>query len=190
MPQFIQKHIDLKLAKLCVILSVLFNLFFNSTILLSKKLTGINAAYNLLPDVLYLTIILFILLWGFGIHRKLFVIGALILFLSGAFASFHMFFFGIFPTISVMKKFWGSGIDDILKVFDIRLIAWLVFSGFVCIYTIRSIGGSETTLFFSKLLSAFCLVLSINGIIAPSHKILTSYFPGAYLHNSYLLLSK
>lgn len=194
MLKIIQKQLDTSLIKISLIFALIYCVLFNSAVFIYKfdyyKVTAFKAFLELGKDFIYIYLTLFIFFFGLTIHRVVFIIGALFLFITGALASYYLYFFQIAPTKEMMYSFFGTELNEAYELASIRLIVWLVFSIFVCIYTIRHFGVNNTNLFVTKLLSAICILLTLNNIITPQYKMLNSYFPIQYLHNSYLYFFK
>ena len=108
------------------------------------------------------------------------------LFITGALASYYLFFFGVSPTLSIMPSIFGTDSTELYELVSARIIIWLVFSAAICIYSINYFKIQTTKLFFTRILSAVCLLIVLNNIIAPKFSFVRSYFPIQYLHNSYL----
>ncbi|WP_341749218.1 phosphoethanolamine transferase [Candidatus Tisiphia endosymbiont of Sialis lutaria] len=193
MSELIQKHLDSKLIKLSLVFALIYFIFFNSVVSCYKfsyyKITFLKAILELSKDFLYIYFTCFIIFFGLTIHRLVFIIGAIFLFITGAIASYYLYFFKISPTKEMMGSFFSTDLNELYEIISIRLIVWLIFSLFSCIYTMKHFSILDSKLFVTKLLSAICLLISVNNIIAPKFKLLNSYFPIQYLHNTYLYLS-
>lgn len=192
--KLIEKQLDNKLIKLSLIIGFIYCILFNSSVFIYKfdyyKATTFKAVVELGKDFIYIYLTLFIIFFGLTIHRLLFITGTIFLFLSGAAASYYLHFFKITPTKEVIESFFATDTNEAYELISTRLIVWLVFSVSISIYTIKHFTINNTKLFLTQILSAFCLLLTINSIIAPQYKILNSYFPIQYLHNTYLHFSK
>lgn len=175
-------------------MAFIYCLLFNSPIFFFKftyyKATFFKAFLELGKDFIYIYLLSFIFFFGLAIQRTVFIAGSVFLFLSGALASYYLFFFKISPSLEIMKAFFASEFNETYELLSTRLIIWLIFSIFVCIYTIKHFGINTTNLFISKILSAICLLLALNAVIAPPYKVFKGYFPVQYLHNSYLYFIK
>lgn len=194
MLKLIKGQLDSKLIKLSLISAFIYCLLFNSVVIAYKfdyyKVTLLKAILELTKDFIYIYIFSFIIFFGLSIHRLIFVIGSLFLFITSAIASYYLYFFHIAPTKEMMGSFFSTDFNEIYELVSIKLIIWLLFSLSVCIYTIKHFTVANSKLFVTNLLSALCLLIFINNIIAPQFKILNSYFPIQYLHNTYLHLAK
>lgn len=186
----IQKHLDIKLIKLSAILAFIYCLLFNSAILIYKfdyyKATIFRGILELSKDFCYIYIFSFIAFFGLSIHRLALKIGSCFLFITSAIASYYIYFFKITPTKQVIGSFFSTDLNEVYELTSIKLIIWIVFSLFTCLYTLRTFATSDTKSFITKLLSAACLLIFLYNIITPSFKILKNYFPVQYLHNTYL----
>ncbi len=186
----IQKHLDIKLIKLSAILAFIYCLLFNSAILIYKfdyyKATIFRRILELSKDFCYVYIFSFIAFFGLSVHRLALKIGSCFLFITSAIASYYIYFFKITTTKQVIGSFFSTDLNEVYEITSIKLIIWMIFSLFTCLYTLKSFATSDTKSFVTKLLSAACLLIFLYNIITPSFKILKNYFPVQYLHNTYL----
>ncbi|WP_341756891.1 MULTISPECIES: phosphoethanolamine transferase [unclassified Candidatus Tisiphia] len=193
MSDLIQKHLDSRLIKLSLVFALIYFIFFNSVVSCYKfnyyKITFLKAILELSKDFLYIYFTCFIIFFGLTIHRLVFIIGAIFLFITGAIASYYLYFFKISPTKEMISSFFSTDFNEVYEIVSIRLIIWLAFSLFSCLYTIKHFSMLDSKLFVTKLLSAVCLLIAVNNIITPQFKLLNSYFPMQYLHNTYLYFS-
>ncbi len=193
MSELIQKHIDSKLIKLSLVFALIYFIFFNSVVSCYKfsyyKVTFLKAILELSKEFIYIYFTCFIIFFGLTIHRLVFIIGTIFLFITGAVASYYLYFFKISPTKEMMGSFFSTDLNELYEIVSIRLIIWLVFSLFSCVYTMKHFATLNSKLFVTKLLSAICLLIAVNNIITPQFKVLDSYFPIQYLHNTYLYFS-
>lgn len=193
MSELIQKHLDSKLIKLSLVFALIYFIFFNSVVSCYKfsyyKVTFLKAILELSKDFLYIYFTCFIIFFGLTIHRLVFIIGTIFLFITGAIASYYLYFFRISPTKEMMGSFFSTDFNEVYEIVSIKLIVWLVFSLFSCVYTMKHFSILDSKLFVTKLLSAICLLITVNNIITPQFKLLNSYFPIQYLHNTYLCFS-
>ena len=193
MYNFIQKHLDIKLLKTCLVFALIYWLLFNSVIAAYKfdqsEIPLFNLIISLLKDFCYIYFALVIIFFALSTHRILFLIGSLFLFITGAIASFYLFFFQLAPTPAELSLLYSTDFSEILHELDIRLIVWIIFSISICLYSYKYFDIQTTDLFVNKILSAFCLILFINNIIHPYLNVLSEYFPIQYLHNSYNYLT-
>lgn len=188
------KHLDHKLMKLSLVFALIYFMLFNSVVFAHKfgyyKATTAKAILELSKDAIYIygfTVIVFL---GLTIHRLVFIIGSIFLFITGAIASYYLLYFKIAPSKEAMGSFFSTHFNELYELTSVKLIVWLIFSLFACIYSIKHFSFTNSKLFTAKLLSATCLLITVNNIITPQFKVLSSYFPIQYLHNSYLYLSK
>lgn len=190
MSELIQKHLDSKLIKLSLVFAFIYFIFFNSVVSCYKfsyyKVTFLRAILELSKDFLYIYFTCFIIFFGLTIHRLVFIIGTIFLFITGAIASYYLYFFRISPTKEMIGSFFSTDFNEVYEIVSIKLIVWLAFSLFSCLYTIKHFSILDSKLFATKLLSAICLLIAVNNIITPQFKLLNSYFPIQYLHNTYL----
>ena len=188
--KYIRKHLDINLIKASLVFAVLYCVLFNSAVFIYKfqylQSDILQALIELTKDFVYNLIVLFIIFFGLTVYRLLFIIGALFLFITGALASYYLFFFSISPTLSIMPSIFGTESTEVYELVSARVIVWLIFSASICVYSIYYFKIQTTKLFFTKILAAVCLLIAINNIITPKFSFVRSYFPIQYLHNSYL----
>ena len=188
--KYIRKHLDINLIKASLVFAVLYCVLFNSAVFIYKfqylQSDILQALIELTKDFVYNLIVLFIIFFGLTVYRLLFIIAALFLFITGALASYYLFFFSISPTLSIMPSIFGTESTEVYELVSARVIVWLIFSASICVYSINYFKIQTTKLFFTKILAAVCLLIAINNIITPKFSFVRSYFPIQYLHNSYL----
>ncbi len=188
--KFIQRHLDIKLIKSVFVFALIYCTLFNSAVFIYKfeyyQADILTAILELVKDFIYVVITLFIFFFGLSLFKAVFVIGSLILFITGALASYYLFFFSIAPTPGIMPALFGTNQAEMYELVSVRIIVWVIFSIAVCLYSIRHFNIQTTKMFFTRLLSAICLLIIVNNIIAPKFSFLKTYFPIQYLHNSYV----
>ncbi|MFK7967618.1 MAG: phosphoethanolamine transferase [Rickettsiaceae bacterium] len=189
MIKLIQKQLDMSLIKTSLIFALIYGLMFNTSVILHKyeyyQASFFNAIFELLKQFIYSYIVTLIFFLGLSIHRLLFISGSIFLFITGAVASYYLFYLGIAPTEKMMPAIYGTGVSEISELISTRIIIWVIFSLSICIFCIKHFNPQTSKSFLSKILMALCLFLAINNIIFPQFKILNTYFPIQYLHNSY-----
>ena len=188
--KYIRKHLDINLIKASLVFAVLYCVLFNSAVFIYKfqyvQSDLLQALIELTKDFIYNLVVLYIIFFGLTVYRLLFIIAALFLFITGALASYYLFFFSISPTLSIMPSIFGTESTEVYELVSARVIVWLIFSASICVYSINYFKIQTTKLFFTKILAAVCLLIAINNIITPKFSFVRSYFPIQYLHNSYL----
>jgi len=188
--KYIQKHLDINLIKASLVFAILYCVLFNSAVFIYKfqyvQSDILQALLELTKDFVYNLVVLYIIFFGLTVYRWLFIIAALFLFITGALASYYLFFFSISPTLSIMPSIFGTDSTEVYELVSARVIVWLVFSASICIYSIKYFNIQTTKLFFTRISAAVCLLIVINNIIAPKFSFVRSYFPIQYLHNSYI----
>ena len=190
MLKFLRKHIDFNLIKISLCFALIHCTLFNSAVLI-HKFGYVNSGYiigilEIIKDFIYDVITLFVIFFALSIHRVVFILGSLFLFITGALASYYLFFFSISLTQTMMPSIYGTNLTEVSELISSRLIVWLTFSVSICIYSICHFKIQTTKIFFSKILSAVCLLITISNIINPKYSYLKTSFPLQYLHNSYV----
>jgi glucan phosphoethanolaminetransferase (alkaline phosphatase superfamily) len=186
----IQKQLDVSLVSTALTFALIYCLMFNTSVVLYKyeyyQVSFVSAVFELLKQFIYTYIATFIFFFGLAIHRLIFIIGSIFLFFTGAIASYYLFYLGVAPTEKMMPAIYGTEISEISELISTRVIIWIIFSLSICIFGIKHFNPQTTKSFFSRMLTALCLFVAINNIISPQFKILKSYSPLQYLHNSYV----
>ncbi|NRB11038.1 MAG: hypothetical protein HRU35_05465 [Rickettsiaceae bacterium] len=189
MLKFIQKQLDIKLIKNCLVFALVYYLFFNSSIVIHKfnyaKTSNLQTLYLLTTEFIYIYLVLFIIFLGLAVHRTVFIVGTLFLFATGAIASYYLFFYKTIITAKYIKYTY-LGSNKLFEMFDLRLIIWIIFSIIICFFTIKRFQINTTKSFITRILSAICLLLFLNNIISPQFKVIRVYFPTQYLHSCYV----
>jgi glucan phosphoethanolaminetransferase (alkaline phosphatase superfamily) len=190
MIKFTQKQLDISLVKAALMFALIYMLMFNTSVMLHKyeyyQASFFSAIFELLKQFIYAYITTLVFFFGLAIHRALFIIGSIFLFLTGAAASYYLFYLGVAPTEKMMPAIYGTEMSEISELIGTRIIIWVIFSLSICIFGIKHFNPQTTKSFFSRIIMALCLFLSINNIIAPQFKVLKTYLPIQYLHNSYI----
>lgn len=193
MLKIIQKYLDISVIKLSTIIALLYFVLFNTPIVLSQlvnyKAEMLNAILTILHDSIVVYAGLCIMFFGLSINTLLFLVVAHFLFFTGAIASYYFYFFNVVPNIEIIRDVFHTDITQIQELVTTKLILWLIFSMFVCTYTIRYFKISETKLFLNKLVSAICLLLTVYNMIFLTDRVLNKFFPFQYIHNTYSYLT-
>ncbi len=194
MLKLVQKYVDNKSIKLSSVFAIIYFLLFDLVVLTHKfsyyKATFIKAILELGKESIYIYLCLFVIFFGLTIHRLVFILGSVFLFITGAVASYYLYFFQISPTKEMMGSFFSTDFNELYEIVSLKLAIWLIFSFAICGYSIKHFSVTNSKIFITNLLSAICLLITINNIISPEFKILKTYFPIQYLHNSYLYIFK
>ncbi|PCJ29324.1 MAG: hypothetical protein COA94_01640 [Rickettsiales bacterium] len=187
---FIQKQLDIKIIKTAFVFAVIYCVLFNSPVLIYKfgfyKANMWTAPLEIAKDFIYLVVTLFAFFFGLSVHRVIFIAGAIILFVTGAIASYYLFFFSIAPTLNIMPTIFGTHATEVYELVSLRLVGWVLFSLAVCLYGIRHFNVKTSDSFLTFILSAVCLFYVAGNVTSPKFSFLKTYFPVQYLHNSYV----
>ncbi len=190
MIKFLKTQFDIELIKNALIFALIYCVMFNISVVLHKaqyyQTSFFLVFFDLIKDFFYIYVATFVFFFGISIHRIVFIIGSIFFFVTGAIASYYLFYFGVAPTAQMMPAIYGTEISEISELVSIRIVIWILFSLFVCIFSIKHFNPQTTKSFFAKILMALCLFLLADNIISPSFRILKEYFPIQYLHNSYV----
>jgi glucan phosphoethanolaminetransferase (alkaline phosphatase superfamily) len=171
--------------KAAALLSLVYCLLFNSSIILFKfdyyKADLAFGVLELLKDFIQIFIANFIIFLGLSLTRPLFIVGSLFLFFTGAISSYSIFFFKIFPTKQIIRALFENEVSESVEILSVRVVIWVIFALLISLRL-----SIKTKTKQSIILPSICLVIFISNIIMPQYKVLRSYFPIQYLHNSYL----
>ena len=188
--KFIQKHLDITLLRSSLVFALIYCVLFNSAVFIYKfeyyQADILTAILELVKDFVYVLVSLFLFFFGLSLHRVLFIVGSLILFITGALASYYLFFFSIAPTPAMMPALFGTHPTEVYELVSARIVVWLFFSVGICLYSIKHFNIQTTKMFLTRILSAVCLLIIVVNIINPKFSFLKSYFPMQYLHNGYV----
>lgn len=183
------KYIDYEISKRSMVFALSYCLLFNTSVFMFRfnnlELSGFLSIIELSKDFICLNIMLFIFFFGLSLHRWVFIILSLFMFITGALASYYLFYFDIVPSYRMMPKLYDTDFSDIYDAMTIRLGVWIVFSIAIFMFAYKHFKAEASKLFFSKILSAVCLLILINSIISPPFGFMQNYFPTQYLHNSF-----
>ena len=139
--KYIRKHLDINLIKASLVFAALYCVLFNYAVFIYKfqylQSDILQALIELTKDFVYNLIVLFIIFFGLTVYRLLFIIAALFLFITGALASYYLFFFSISPTLSIMPSIFGTESTEVYELVSARVIVWLIFSASICVYSIN-----------------------------------------------------
>lgn len=192
MYKYIQKHLDFKLINASIVFAALYCFLYNSAVFAYKFSyveTGIfQLILELFKDLVYNFVLLFIIFFGLSVHRIIFIVGSLFLFITGAIASYYLYFFSVAPTLAIMPSVFGTETQELTELISVRIIVWVIFSILICLYSVKHFKIETTKSFVTRILSAICLLIFINNIISPKFSFIKSYFPMQYLHNAYIHL--
>ena len=190
MLKIIQKYLDISVIKVSAIIALLYFLLFNTPIILSQfinyKVEFLNAMLKIFQDSIVVYAGLCIMFFGLSINTLLFLSAAHFLFFTGAIASYYFYFFNVVPNTEIIGAVFNTDINQIHEMVTTKLILWLIFSMFVCTYTIKYFKVNDTKLFLSKLISAICLLVTVYNMIFLTDRVLSNFFPFQYIHNTYL----
>jgi len=188
--KFFQKYLDSNLIKSSFVFAIIYCLLFNSAVTIYKfsyyQADILPAILELVKDFIYNLIVLFVFFFGLSVHRIAFIAGSLFLFITGAFASYYLFFFSVAPTAAMMPTIFGTHPTEVGELLSARIIVWVIFSVSICLYSIKYFNIQTTKSFLTRILSAVCLLIIVMNIISPRFSFLKTYFPMQYLHNSYV----
>lgn len=183
MKKFIHKQFDIATFKLSFVLTIIFFILFNSYIFYLRFLNKeILSSAMLLSKELSLSFLCIIILFiGLSIHRVLFFVGALILFLSSS-ASFYLFFTATIK-VDLLELVFRISDENFAIVKDIKFIAWVAFCTAICLYAFKFYEPKNTkSTFWNVLLSLSCLFVSVINIFSPIYCELESYYPLALIY--------
>lgn len=182
--------VDFKTLKNALIFALIYSLLFNSAVILHKyqylQASFLNAIAELLKQYIYSYIALFVIFLGLALYRSLFIFGSIFLFLTGAVSSYYLFYLGVAPTEKMMPAIYGAEANEISELISVKLIIWLSSILIIFFLAIKQFSPQTPKGFVAKIISVICLFLAINNVISPEFRVLKTFFPIQYLHNSYV----
>jgi glucan phosphoethanolaminetransferase (alkaline phosphatase superfamily) len=188
--KFVWKHIDTNQVKAALAFAIIHCLLFNTAVFIYKfyfiSPNILTAILELVKDLVYNLLILFVIFFGLMIHRTLFILASLFLFIASSFASYYLFFLSVGPTPTIIASIFNTHPTEAFEIISTRMIIWLVFSISICLYCIKHFKVQTSNIFFTKFLSAICLLLFVVNIITPKYSFIKTSLPLQYLHNSYV----
>lgn len=184
--KFVTKYVDQQSLKASFAFAIIYSLMFNSSVIVYKfnhyNIGAASLLFMLARDFLFSTVALFVFFFGLTLHTRFFQVLMIILFISGAFASYHMYAY----EATISRRLLTSFYENSDRILNVRLIVWMIFSLGVCYSAIKHFKVQTPPQFFTKLLCAFCLFLFVNCIISPPFDFLEDYFPTQFLNSCYL----
>ncbi len=183
------KYIDYEISKRSMAFALIYSLLFNASVFIFRfkhlDISSLMAVLELSKDFICLNIMLFIFFFGLSIHKGLFITFGLFIFVTGAIASYYLFYFDAVPSYRMMPKLYNSDFSDIYDALTIKLAVWIIFSVAIFVFAYKHFKAEASKLFISKILSSICLLILINSIISPPFLFVQNYFPTQYMHNSF-----
>ncbi|MBP7189772.1 MAG: phosphoethanolamine transferase [Rickettsiaceae bacterium] len=169
------------------IAAFIYGVLFNAPIILLRfsyfKADIFAGILEVTKEFAYIYLSNFILFYGLSVTRFTFFAGSLFLFITGAMASYSVFFFKLFPTKQVIRALFENEISESSELMSIKLILWVLLSIAISIWILlrdKTIHSSKV-----RILPLIMLAIFSYNIAHPKYKILTLYFPMQYLNNSY-----
>ena len=187
--KFLAKHIDQDALKASLAFAVIYCLMFNSSVFVYKSINynigAVELVFMIIKDFLLTTGALFVFFFGATMHSILFRVFAVLLFLGGAIASYHMYVYEATMSARLMRSLYGNSPMEAYSLVSIKLVIWMIFSLGICYSAIWHFKVRTPSQFFTKLLCAVCLFLFVNCIISPPFPFLEDYFPTQFLSSIY-----
>ncbi len=189
MKNLITKNIDINLIKNCMAMALIYCLLFNSAVIINKyslsKASFLLYFTTISKDFFYMFLFNSIIFFGLSINKILFKTSTVFLFITGATASYYLYYFGINSNARYISILFSTNISEMYDIISVKYILWLAFSLFVCVYAMSHFKIEPSSMFVSKILSAICILVFLNVIISPPFKLFKNYFPSQYLHYGY-----
>lgn len=181
------KILQVQAFKAPAIFAFIYGVVFNAPIILMRfsyfKADIFPGILELSKEFLYIYIANFILFYGLSVTRFTFFAGAIFLFVTGAMASYSVFFFKVFPTEHVIRAMFENEVSETVELLSLKLIFWLLFAVAISIFIFLRFKSSSSKEI--KIFPLIMLAIFSYNIIRPKYKVLTLYFPIQYLHNAY-----
>ena len=182
-------QLDTSVIKQAFILSIVYFLLFDTSILLYKYdhyKAGEEIAYaELFKESCYVFLMIFASFVGFSINSILLKIYAFFLYASSALVSYYIYSLKILPNKQVVKAFFDVESVEAYEIVSIKLIAWILAACAICIYLLRKYNAKDPSSGLSKFICFVLLFASIANVITPFYRLFSTYLPVNYMHNSY-----
>lgn len=189
---WLKRNADIRVIKLSLCLAALYFIMFNTPVLLYKhkiySATPIKALLELGRETFIVFIATFIAFLGFSFHRYLLIASTIFLFVTGAAASYYLFFYNHVPSKTLIKVIFENTVSESIELISLKLLLWICFSVFVGIYTLAYFKVKPISTYFVRIISAGCLAITIFLIANLPYRAVMIYYPHKYLNSTYLYL--
>lgn len=175
---------DISYIKRAFILSLAYCVLFNSSVFIYKYSQGSDFD-ELFWEGIYVGGMLGISFLGFSINNMLLKVYSYFLYVTGAIASYYIYFENILPTKRHVGNFLSIGSIDDYDNLSLKMVLWVIFSIWACFYLLRKFDAKDNSNRLSVGLMFVFLILSIANIITPFCKDCIHYLPLEYLNNGY-----
>ncbi len=177
--------------KLLILLSILYNLSFNSYLIFIKihfyKASPLLGSLELFQEFLYNTFFTFLVFLGLSINTWVLVIAIFVLFVTGGVVEYYIISSKIFPSQKAIGLILTSNFTEILEAINIKLLAWILVPLICALYCFYKY---IKNLKISILVSVFSLILITFNIFNPKFHLSMEYLPFQYLYNFCTYISK
>ncbi len=184
------KQLDKNRLKVAFYLALAYNTLFNSSVVIFKfnyyQADIFRAILELSKDFVCVLTFLFIIFLGLSFNKFVLIFSALFLFISGAIASYYLYFWGILPTKEMINNLFNTHFQEAYELVSMKLLLWLFFSILSLWYILKRAVFAKQ----NSTIALICFIGLVLNIITPQYKILNNYFPIQYLHSSYKYFAK
>jgi len=185
----LHNQLNISMIKQAFILSLVYFLLFNTSIILYKYSFYKSADYlafaELYKEAIYVYLMIFIGFLGFSINDILLKAYSLFLYFTGAFVSYYIYTMKILPNKHMVKAFFDVESVEAYELVSLKLIAFIVISLSICGFLLKRYSTQSPQGTCGKTILFFLMILSIANIITPFYRVFSSYLPINYLNNTY-----
>lgn len=145
------------------------------------------AILELIKDSVYVLLFLYLTFAALNLNKFIFKIASFCLFVSGAVASYYLYFFKMQPSVKVLTALFNAESQDFIELINIKLFIWTGIVSICWYFLIKACIFTKQGL-LSYFFSFMCLIFVTSNIVNPQYKFLKYYFPSQYLisFSSYL----
>jgi glucan phosphoethanolaminetransferase (alkaline phosphatase superfamily) len=138
------------------------------------------ATLEIAKDSTYILLFSYLLFSALSINRILYALTSLALFVSGATASYYLYFFKVKLSSKVLTAIFYAEIQDVTELVSSKLVIWVSFVVTVWYLILRKFAYKRKKL-LGQAFSLMCLFVVTYNIYNPQYRILKYYFPFSYL---------
>lgn len=188
-----EKFLNLNFIKSSIIISLIYCLLFNSSVIWYKidqfNTYEISFFLELAHELALSFLFLFILLTGLSINYYLLFNSLIFLFITGSISSYYIFSFKIIPTLTVIESVFATNTQEVLELLSVKLIIWIIFNLTILFYIIKKlcIKYNQNNILHKILcMILICYIIFFTILSKKKAGYANNYLPFIYLRNAYL----
>ncbi len=131
-------------------------------------------------DAIYILAFSYLFFSAISINRIFFALISFALFVSGAAASYYLYFFKVQVSPRVLTAIFHAESQDVRELVSLKLLIWMSFVIGVWYFLLSKFAYRPKRL-LGRLFSLACLCAVTYNIYSPQYRILKYYFPSSYL---------